>query len=386
MRWRAFIINALLVLVSSAITIELLSYFGTMAGLLIFKDVPSIYVAADVNDFRGRTDSEPWGPWRKPNSADRHVTACFDVVYKANNYGARDRDFTLQKTDGRDRYILLGDSFAEGWTVNADDTAKAKLETSLGIDVYNFGVAGYVGPVQYYLIYKDFAEQFQHDGVIVFFLPENDFTDNDFEILGRRKPTWYRPYYRKEPDGTYGYFYSDRAKPGSGFYGLAGRPHSLSAGLTTRFLKNYTFTWNLIRTARYLIGNLGASGSASDKIKSAYFDTPLGEQQAAIYFLEKIVDEAGARRVVIAVIPDIFDLRRIATSGRTYVDQYWFKTLRALERSKPNVQVVDLAPQMLDRPERYFQTCDNHWNARGNAAAAAIIAPYIADRNRHAPP
>ena len=60
--------------------------------------------------------------------------------------------------------------------------AQAQLERSLNIDVYNFGVAMYVGPVQYYLIYRQLASKFEHDGLVLFFLPANDFTDNDFEL------------------------------------------------------------------------------------------------------------------------------------------------------------------------------------------------------------
>jgi hypothetical protein len=101
---------------------------------------------------------------------------------------------------------LLGDSFAEGWGVGIENTVQAQLEKSLGVDIYNFGSDGY-----YYLIYRDLAKKFDHDGIILFFLPPNDFTDNDFALRKNWHPTWYRPYYNKTVDGQYDIFYSERA-------------------------------------------------------------------------------------------------------------------------------------------------------------------------------
>jgi hypothetical protein len=43
------------------------------------------------------------------------------------------------------------------------------LNRAIGAAIYNFGSDGYFGPLQYYLIYKDLAKQFEHDGVILFF-------------------------------------------------------------------------------------------------------------------------------------------------------------------------------------------------------------------------
>jgi hypothetical protein len=150
------------------------------ANLLLFNDVPPIYRTRYSGD-SWRTQKDLWGSWHKPNTTDRHHR-CFDVQYRSNEVGARDSSFAYKKAGSEDRYVLLGDSFAEGYGVNFADTAQAQLERLLGIDVYNFGSAGYFGPVQYYLIYKELASQYQHDGIILFFLPANDFTDNDYSL------------------------------------------------------------------------------------------------------------------------------------------------------------------------------------------------------------
>jgi len=82
--------------------------------------------------------------------------------------------------------------------------------------------------------------------------------------------------------------------------------------------------------------------------------------------------------MMILVIPNRADLVRIR-SGRSYDDQYWYKTLLSLQATHANVDVIDMAESMPRDYEDLFHRCDNHWNARGNLAAASAIA----DRYRH---
>ncbi len=390
---RNVVLNIVLVLATSLLSLEVLSFIGTKFELLIFNDIPSIYGGLpsiygelEANIFRGRTNDSAWGPWRKPNSVDRHWKQCFDVIYEANSFGARDGSFTFEKRDPRPRYILLGDSFAEGWTVNIKDTAQAHLEKNLGIDIYNFGIAGYVGPVQYYLIYKTLAKKFEHDGVIIFFLPENDFSDNDYDIWKDFRPTWYRPYYKKEADGTYNIIYSAQAKPGIGWLNdiQLDTTRKSSEGLIDaikNIVKKYFYASNFIRSVRYLLFEKRNSITFVGDT-SKYYEAPRDEQEAAVFFLKKIVDESANKKVIIVAVPDIADLERIKSSKQSYKDQYWYRTLKSLEKSKPNVKLIDLAPSMLTNPKQYFHTCDNHWNPLGNKTAADIIAAQFGAADR----
>ncbi len=259
--------NVLLAILVSLFSLELFSFVATRANLLLFNDFPSLSAAvlrrrlADTEGTMGRL--------AQANATDRHQSRCFDVNYHSNEIGARD---TFEaKQDGKIRYILLGDLFAEGYGVNFEDTAQAQLEKLLGIDVYNFGSDGYFGPVQYYLIYKDLASQFQHDGVILFFLPANDFTDNDYSLWKDYHPNWYRPYYKRTGNDQYNIFYPAQAVP-TEHYG-----DEAELGIFKRLLIRYTFTANTLRTIKYLatripLDNPGYSG---------YFDASKEQQQAA---------------------------------------------------------------------------------------------------------
>jgi hypothetical protein len=355
--------NILLLFIVSVISLELFSLAASKANLLLFNGIPSVYRTRYSGD-NWRTQRDPWGSWHKPNKTDRHQQ-CFDVQYRSNEVGARDTPFTYEKTSSQERYILLGDSFAEGYGVNFEDTAQSQLERLLGVEVYNFGSAGYFGPVQYYLIYKELGSRYQHDGLILFFLPANDFTDNDYSLWKDFHPAWYRPYYKKRDDG-YDVFYPNRAAPTDHY------EDEVELGFVKRFLIRYTFTANTFRTIKYLFAR-----SPLEKLGySGYFDATLEQQKAATYFIEKIVKDATPRRTIIFVIPNAEDMARIR-SGHSYKDQYWIRKLDWLRKANENVTVIDMAEKMPNDYKKLFLSCDSHWNELGNLRAAEIIAAQL---------
>jgi hypothetical protein len=220
--------------------------------------------------------------------------------------------------------------------------------------------------VQYYLIYKDLAKQFEHDGVILFFLPANDFTDNDYALWKTSHPSWYRPYYKKLYNGHYDIFYPEQAVP-TGQYDYEVEGHTVKQFLI-RNLMRYTFTANTVRTIKYLLAR-----SPLEKLGySGYFDAAREQQEAALYFVEKLVQEAAPKRVLIFVIPNREDMNRIR-SGKSYKDQYWFNKLRSMATSA-DIELIDMADHMPDDYASLFLPCDNHWNALGNLAAAKLMA------------
>ena len=90
---------------------------------------------------------------------------------------------------------MIGDSFAEGYGVNLNNTSQKYIEDLTGLNVLNFGVSKNFGIVQYYEIYKNFAKNYKHNKLIIFFLPSNDFGENDYNNWRGSKR--YRPYYKK---------------------------------------------------------------------------------------------------------------------------------------------------------------------------------------------
>ena len=76
-------------------------------------------------------------------------------------------------------------------------------------EVLNFGVSQNFGPVQYWLIYDELAKHFKKSSVIIYFLPDNDFGENDPSNWKGSKR--YRPYYKKVGNNNYDIFIPDHS-------------------------------------------------------------------------------------------------------------------------------------------------------------------------------
>ena len=161
---------------------EITSFVFTKFKLLIFNDTPNFYLGKKGNNtgINWRNEKSIWGAWHKKYFSEKHSSSCFDVIYKTNSYGARDYYFNIK--NNKKTWILLGDSFAEGYGLNKNELFENISEKKKDLNILNFGSGGDFGPLQYYLVYKNLAKNFDHQGVIIFYFPQNDLTDNNFEI------------------------------------------------------------------------------------------------------------------------------------------------------------------------------------------------------------
>mgnify|MGYP001412003228 CR=1 FL=1 len=94
-----------------------------------------------------------------------------------NEIGARDESFYNLPSSS---LFLLGDSFAEGLGVAREEMSEFLIEKELNLSIMNFGAAGNFGPLQQLLIYEEYNE-LPHQGIIIYVLPANDFTDNEVQ-------------------------------------------------------------------------------------------------------------------------------------------------------------------------------------------------------------
>lgn len=117
----------------------------------------------------------------RPNLSGRFQRANLQT----NRCGMRDDEFPIEKTPGTYRIALLGDSFAFGWGVKAEESFGKVMERELNrlsavydsavrrFEVLNFGVPGY-STFQEVERFKELAIEFDPDAVLVFWV-ENDF-------------------------------------------------------------------------------------------------------------------------------------------------------------------------------------------------------------------
>ena len=145
-------------LLVALVALELFSFVLAKFNLLLVNQTPNAYFShSGSSGLKWRTENSEWGAWHKQNYADSHKAGCINVTYESNEVGARDSSFLSLRNDHR-KYLLLGDSFAEGYGVNRQDSAEYLLESALGVEVLNFGSGASLGPVQYEIIFNQLAE------------------------------------------------------------------------------------------------------------------------------------------------------------------------------------------------------------------------------------
>ena len=361
---------------------EITSFLLSYLKLLPVSRTPELYSKSTYHDFRN--EKNIWGAWHKKNNITRHINECFDVIYKTNNYGAKDSEFSIKKNTGIIRALLLGDSFAEGYGVNNMDTIDKKLEIISDLEIYNFGSAGALGPLQYYLIYENLAKQFDHDGIILTFLPANDFQENDYEHWKKKK--WnlidddfemerYRPYYIKKENNEFDYFIPENAEKRDAWFQINKKSIYYSF---ERFLKNNFWSFNVYYSFIYL-KNYSIKGG---KEYSGFFDSKLDQQKAAIYFLEKIFNSKELDFGIIVIIPTIEDLKRINNKNNKLDNQYWFKKINNFEKIfNYSFNVINLSDYFssIEDYEKLINLCDGHFNEIGNEFVAQLIYDLLND-------
>jgi hypothetical protein len=139
-----------------------------------------------------------------PNSEYYHSGESDNPIpSKINNFGWRDRDWTISKPETVTRIAVLGDSFVEAMQVEMDSTFLRLAEATLNrrqnwkhIEMMNFGRSGFSPTEELWLLQHDVAAFFP-DIVVVCLLPANDIED----VRRETAPEMLRPFYVVQPDG-----------------------------------------------------------------------------------------------------------------------------------------------------------------------------------------
>jgi len=356
--------NSIFLIFLVIFSFELISFFIFKLNLLEISHIPKTYMAKGfVPNDEWWTEEEKWGAWHKKNSSTLQKRSCFNVNYTSNEIGARDSSF---KSNSERDIILLGDSFAEGYGVNYKNTSQKYIENLNNLNVLNFGVSRNFGPVQYWIIYEELAKKFKHSSIIIYFLPDNDFGENDYSNWKGSKR--YRPYYKKIDDNNYETFIPT---------------DSLKNYLSTtkkikKKIKDYFWTSNLFINLNYKYRIYRINKKKLDHNFSAYFDTPIEQQKAAIFFLDKIIDKSSVN-VILVSIPRPQDFKRVS-DGFKLNKIYWNNYFVKKDKTNDRFKFVDLIKFPLKNLDEIFLKCDGHWSSTGNLWAAKIISNHLFDK------
>jgi len=102
-----------------------------------------------------------------PGASGHYKTTEFDVIYRINSHGLRDREISIRKPAGTRRLLMLGDSFTEGDGVEYEESFSYRLQQLLDStalperwEVINAGVGSYSPLLEYlYLTHRGLALQ-----------------------------------------------------------------------------------------------------------------------------------------------------------------------------------------------------------------------------------
>jgi hypothetical protein len=367
---KTYLKNAVLTVAAVAVSALLLEY-----GLRLAAHVG--WIEIDINPLNGFwADMNPdWGVWHRANATFTHEKSCFRITYASNSYGALDKE--RMREEEKPRVVVLGDSMMEGLTLETPTRLSNLLEQQTGLEHLNFATSQTFGPVQYLLVYEKLAKQFAHDVVLVGFLPENDFTDSNWEIGQKAFYNRYRPYL-VGGNGQYelvhfnkAYFDGEQPEKGSAWQ----RPflYLWDNSMTLRAMRRAWAIWRFRTVVDDQV--VQAAEPLTKGIRSFYYDYDARDQDITRYTLRRLIEAADGRPVVILTIPMQRDLLNLKDRGTPPLPAWFGQMSREL-----GFTYVDLMPVLAAHPEAwddYYHRCDHHWTAKANAAVLPVVAPVI---------
>ncbi len=346
--------------------VEICMRILTANGIIVYQKYPTNFLPVYYNDI-----NRDFGVWRYANAEFRHSSPCFDVLYQSNSYGARDIE-RKKKSKHNNRVIVLGDSYVDGWGVDLDKRMTNLIEKESGIEFLNFGTAGSFGSIQEMVLYDTLASKFDHSEVFIFFLPKNDFNDNDPNHFN---PKRYRPYLKDDGDTMSVYYTTDFdsrkldiRKPGKTIKNI---------------IDNQVYTLNFLRwVSRELKTGHGKRDTSPSDLSSSYDNYTDIDMKRLLHTYEMIAKKAGPDKTVrIFTIPIAQDFNYAVVNGFNFKLN---KDMKAFADKHPNIYYYDLLPFFVDvakkanlRYKDYTLICDGHWGESGHALVANAVMKLV---------
>ncbi len=324
-----------------------------------------------------------------PEGRGRLVTPEFDVEIRINKDGLRDGDYAREKSEGTRRVLVFGDSFAEGWGVEVEESLSKRLEMCLrergdgAAEVINFGVAGY-GTDQELLLFEKLGRHYQPDIVVVLFYGNDLWNNASRRGIGAERG--YKPFFSLGRNGR---------------LALAGTPVtrtaywdelSYSGGTWRTRLDRYLHShWHL-----YVLLEKALRTSAPPIKQSSFYDglyglDPQGRWRPAWELsghLLKAFDETVQRanaKMILVYAPAILQIEE----GDWQRKRELHGLVGDYDLTKPNAQLavfaaryglsyLDLYSTFKTRAEgEVLYLRDSHWNAAGHALAAENLCEQL---------
>jgi len=359
---------------------EIFSFIASKFKLLYFNNTPAIYLKNSSSQFgiEWRNEKNIWGAWHKNLFTQKHVSDCFDVNYKTNSVGARDDEFDHSSTNNVKTWILLGDSMSEGYGVNKEYLFETIVEKEKNLNLFNFSSGGDVGPLQYYLIYKNLAKKYNHRGIIIGYFPQNDLTDNNYTIWKNSGMNLffnferYRPYSLKNNE-KFDYFIPVNAIPQNDFNFIT----NSSKSEFTKVLINNTWSSNTIRTFLYLYKS--TFNEKNKEIKdyrdlnySSFYDYKKDLLNENMFWIKKIINESEELEIILIVLPSKNDIKSFL-NNKNNINILNDIELAINPEKNRKIKIINLLKHLPSDYQDIFLECDGHYSSYGHKWLANIL-------------
>lgn len=344
--------------------------------------------------------------WRKKPLASRtYRTSEFTVTETTNSRGLRGPEYAFEKPADTYRILLLGDSFAEGYTTGLDSTAGRVLERLLDSDgkkrseVINGGTAGY-STDQELLFFREAGRMYKPDLTVLLFYANDVWFNSSGRYWRGSKPFFVRHGDSLRLENV------PVPKPDPAEFAFAAGP-AKGPGAVVRngdaWLSRNSRLYGLARTAisrsPFLSGIAMRMGFAEVPNEWRSWkrspDSALAEAwkttEVLLTQLNREVAESGGRLVIFyvpsrpAVYADDW-----TTTKRKYAmtDRLWSPTRDAEILTeicrRASLDCIDSverfrveAARMRPLGKRLYFNQDAHWNADGHRLAGTLMAEHV---------
>ncbi len=358
----------------------LLVLAGVAAGLVAAELVqrvaaPQVYRRPPV------WEHDPELGWRHiPGASGWLESPEFEVEYRINSKGLRDRELPAEQVAGGRRVLCFGDSFVEGWGVAPAQRVSDLMEEELpGAEVVNFGVAGY-GTDQEWLLYEKHGQAWRPDWVVLFFYGNDLWNNAARQGIGAERG--YKPYFGLDSAGRLQLAGVPVKKAAFWDAGAAPWTWRLNA-----YVQQRVHLWALLRKTlapevpaqqqeRYYQGLYGPAAAQSG-----------GPWELTGRLLQAFAQSVESRggRFLLVYVPALVQIEgddwKMKRELHGLVGDYDLKApQRQLRRlaEQHRIAFLDLDTAFAEEAQSrtlYFR--DSHWNPAGHALAARTVAARL---------
>lgn len=318
-------------------------------GLRIAGFAP-MYVSPERDRFWKYDPLLGWS--HQPGQEGVFETPHFRTAVHINERGLRDREHAYGRAGEGARILVLGDSFAWGYGVEAPERFSEHLAQALGVEVINAGVSGY-STDQELLWLQEEGHKYDID-LVVLILVGNDIGDNERQLVSS---IYYKPRFKLE-DGRLqlmGLPVPRATARDRSIYRLSQRS-ALAFFLVQRYFELQAAYGN-----RQAGGSHAQTAAASDKREAGSFDLTL----ALLDAIREAAASQGAGFMIVAT-----DSWWNAPPGEQY------ETFMAQVEDHGFI-VLDVTIADGFDPDQMIIAGDGHWNAAGHQFVAGKIIDIV---------